>query len=175
MRRHYCIMSVAVTAIITLLCSVAFGIDASPLDRASTPQYVTPEQSERVNSSATYTGTLRVFVTDNDRWDDNDGDRIHNALVGIPIQQSFTLNDGDSLMWDTEFNYYGLTEAHTTVVAAIYNSYGYQGYSVPPNENPFIVHEVDASAEARCGTSGYNIAAAGFTHSVLVEEGSTTW
>jgi len=168
-------MCVAATAIALLFCSAVFGIEASSLDRAPNPEITVQEPVADVNSAATYTGIIRVFVTDSDRWDDNDGDRIHNAFVGLPLQQNFTLNDNDSLMWDLEFSYYGLTEEHTTVVAAVYNSYGYQGYSVPPNGYPFTVHEVDASAEAKCGRSGYNIAASGFTHSAFVEEGSTTW
>jgi len=176
MRRHHCIMCVAATSIALLLCSATFGIEATRVDLAPNPEIaVFEEPMSEMNSAATYSGIIRIFVTDNDRWDDSDGERTHNAVVGIPIQESITLNDGDSLMWDLEFDYYGLTEEHTTVIAALYNSYGYQGYSVPDNNTyPFTVHEVDATAAAHCGRSGYNIVTASFTHSVLITEGSTT-
>jgi hypothetical protein len=174
MKRTYCITYVAAILFVLLLCATAFGIEATRFDRAPNSEQTMEEPVAQASSPTTYTGTIRIFVTDNDLWNDNAGVRFHNAVVGIPLQQSFSLADGDSLEWDTEFNYYYLTEQSAVVVAAVYNSYGYQGYSVPPSSNPFTVHEVDAAAEAGCGRTGYNIAAGGFTHTVLVEEGATS-
>jgi len=160
--------------IVLLLCASAFGIQATRVDRAPNSEQTMQEPVPQASTAATYTGTIRVFVTDNDLWNDNSGVRFHNAVVGIPLQQSFSLADGDSLEWDLEFNYYYLTEQSAFAVAAVYNSYGYQGYSVPPGSNPFTVHEVDAAAEAGCGRTGYSVAGGGFTHTVLVEEGATS-
>ncbi|MCK4655686.1 MAG: hypothetical protein KAT85_01605 [candidate division Zixibacteria bacterium] len=61
------------------------------------------------------------------------------------------------------------------VIAAVFNSSSYTGYSNPPSSAPFAVHEVDATAGATSGTTGYNVETESFTHSVLVEDGSTTW
>jgi hypothetical protein len=175
MKQHHCAILVAATTILLLLSATAFGTEACRLDRDPNVAPAVEESVPQASSATTYTGTLRIFVTDSDLWRDNDGELFYHAVVGIPLDQSFTLNDGDSLMWDLNFNFYYLTEQSATVVAAVYNSDGYTGYSDPPGASPFTVHEVDAAAAADCGRTGYNIAAAGFTHTVLVEEGSTTW
>lgn len=134
-----------------------------------------------------YTGTIRVFVTEmNSRWKDDDNVPFRNGFLSFALEEYVFVGETDTLEWDVEWNgydyqdanglHYGdLRQENVKVIAAVYNSAGYTGYSDPPNARPFTVHEVDASAAAIVGTPGYNETAPGFTHTVFVEDGSTTW
>jgi hypothetical protein len=130
----------------------------------------------------TYEGTIRVFVTEIiGRWNDCDGDPFHNAFLSFALQEDFALNETDSLTWQVEwngndyFNVHGVSfgdieESNIKVIAAVFDSDSYTGYSNPPSDHPFAVHEVDATAAAECGRTGYNLITSDFTHSVFVQD-----
>jgi hypothetical protein len=133
----------------------------------------------------TYEGTIRVFVTEIiGRWNDCDGDPFHNAFLSFALQEDFALNETDSLTWQVEwngndyFNVHGVSfgdieESNIKVIAAVFDSDSYTGYSNPPSDHPFAVHEVDATAAAECGRTGYNLITSDFTHSVFVQDAGT--
>ncbi len=142
----------------------------------------------RSDALDTYTGTIRVYVSEIvSRWDDNDNIPFHNAMLSFALETGFSLNETDSLTWDLNwngndytdyggFNFGDLQEDNAIVTAAVFNPNGYQGYSYPESSGgPFTVYEIDASASATPGTTGYNILPTGFTHSVMIEDASTTW
>jgi hypothetical protein len=146
-----------------------------------------PEPVMESGSRDTYTGTIRVYVLEAiGRWDDDDGNTFHNAFISFALQEGISLAETDTLTWDLLWNgndyvdYWGhpynyLTEDNVKVVAAVFNSSGYPGYSDPPTGGQFIVNEVDACAGTMCGMTGYNTVYDNFTHTVLLEDGATTW
>ncbi len=175
------------TVILSIFLGTAMAEEVCKYERANAERNIEtpPLQSEALD---TYTGTIRVFVAEiESRWNDNDNVPFHNAMLSFALETGFTLNETDSLTWDLNWNgndhndghggtFGDLQEDNTIVTAAVYNPNGYQGYSYPgPSEGPFTVYEVDASASATPGTTGYNILPAGFTHSVMIDDASTTW
>jgi hypothetical protein len=134
-----------------------------------------------------YTGMLRVFVTEiNGRWKDDDNIPFKDAFLAFALEEYVFLSESDTLQWDVQWdghdyedadgiNYGNLREDNVKVIAAVYNSAAYPGYSNPPSGAEFAVHEVDATAAAISGQTGYNQVTEDFTHTVFVEDGSTTW
>lgn len=128
----------------------------------------------------TYSGTIHVFVTEIEgRWEDADDQIFPYAFLSFALQEPFSLGENDSLTWEVQWdgNLYGfgnVQESNLKVVAAVFNAASYTNYSDPPSGAPFAVHEIDACAAATCGTTGYNVAPTGFTHTVLVQEGATS-
>jgi len=180
-----CLLAVA---LLLLSGSVVSGQDASLWEKsipatARASDTPVPESGDR----DVYSGTIRVFVVEqSSRWSFSGGTSIYNALLGLAMEEVISVNESDSLTWSLTWNgnevfdanggsYGDLTESDVKVIAAIYNSSSYTGYSDPPTGAPFQVHEVDATAGAEPGETGYNERNDDFTHSVLVEDGSTTW
>ncbi len=146
--------------------------------------------SKRVMGSGNrdaYTGVIRVYVTEiTGRWTDDWGGPFGNAFLAFALEESIFLDETDTLTWELEWDghdyldedgvpYGDLQEDNVKVIAAVFNSAGYPGYSDPPSGLEFTVYEVDACAGATCGTTGYNLVIDGFTHTVLAEDGTSTW
>lgn len=135
----------------------------------------------------TYAGTIRVYVAEiAGRWFHDDGLRFHNAFLAFALEEEFVLSESDSLTWYAEWDghdyfdaegspYDDIQEDNVKVFAAVFDGDGYPGYSDPPSNLEFTVHEIDACAGATPGKTGCNVAVGQFTHSVLVEDGGTTW
>ena len=187
MMQRYCLSGAVGLVLILLLIGTATGEDAC---RWIPPDHVTsytPEPPAGSSERGTYTGTLRVYVTEIiGRWDDNDNVPFHNLFLAFALEQYVSLDDDDTLWRSVQWNGHNYVDAegqpfddiqenNIKVIAAVFNSSGYPGYSDPPSGAEFVVHEVDACDGATSGTTGYNETADGFTHSVLVEDGSTTW
>ena len=186
MAQRYCLLGAI--GLVLLLFSTAMGIDDAcrwePPNRAAVSAL---EPAAESGDKDTYTGTIRVFVLEKiGRWMDSDDSLFHNAFLAFALRESISLGDVDTLTWELEWDghdYYDaggqsfgdLVEDNVKVIAAVFNSSSYTGYSDPPSGAPFAVHEVDATAGATSGTTGYNEVTESFTHSVLVEDGSTTW
>jgi hypothetical protein len=187
MIRQYCLARVLALLLFALVTGTAAGQDAcvwEPPDHLTTR---TPDAVIESGNMDTYTGIIRVYVTEiTGRWNDNWGGPFHNAFLAFALEESISLNETDTLTWELEWDghdyfdidnmpYDDLQEDNIKVFAAVFNSDGYPGYSNPPSDNEFMVHEVDASAEATCGTTGNNLVTDNFTHSVLVEDGTSSW
>jgi len=188
MMRWYCMPGAAGFALILLLCGTAMGIEDAcrwepPDHNVATAQ----EPAGIAGDRDMYTGMIRVYVAEIEgRWRDEDGLPFHNAFLSFALEESVFLNETATLTWDIEwdghdyadadgYTYADLREENVKVIAAVFNSAGYPGYSDPPSGAEFTVHEVDASAAATSGTTGYNEVTEDFTHTVFVEDGSTTW
>lgn len=162
-----------------ILLAVAYLILAAPLHGSLAN--ATEDDRE------TYAGTVRVYVAEiNGRWPHENGLVFHNAFLAFALREEFVLGESDSLTWYTEWDghdyfdaegrpFDDIQEDNIVVFAAVFNADGYPGYSDPPSGNEFAVHEIDACTEAIPGRAGYNLVTGQFTHSVLVEDGSSTW
>jgi len=187
MTRQY--FSAGALGLVLLLTVSAWGMgeDAGTGERPGSPVVFPPEAESDSGDRDVYTGTIRVYVTEkSSRWLDPDGRPFHNAFLTFALEEEISVNETDSLMWNLEWDGHDYADAdgvpyddieagNIEVIAAVFNSDGYTGYSDPPSGNEFTVHEVDACAAAACGTTGYNLAYDLFTHSVIVEDCATTW
>jgi hypothetical protein len=169
----------------TMLWQGSHGIAAGErVSRLESSPMRTVNQSGELGD---YTGILRVYVTEiTGRWNDDWGGPFHNAFLAFALEDSVSLSETDTLTWELEWDghdysngrgspYDDLQEDNVKVIAAVFNSAGYPGYSYPPSGEEFTVHEVDACAESKCGSTGYNLVTDNFTHSILVEDGTSTW
>ncbi len=184
--RYHMRGTVGLILLLLLFGSVA-GQDACRIDRTGQQSAQVQQPALESGDKDTYTGTIRVYVTQTaGRWADSDGNWFHNPFLAFALQESISLGEADTLNWDMTWNghnYYDVAgdpfsdipEDSVKVIAAVFNSAGYTGYSDPPSSGQFTVHEVDACAAATVGTTGYNISNTDFTHTVLVEDGATTW
>ncbi len=181
MMRRYCLPGATGLILILFLFGSAYGVEDAC--RWESPHSYVPSALETVLQSGdkdTYSGTIRVYVTEIiGRWEDAGDSAFHNAFLSFALQEGISLTETDTLSWNLEwdgndFGFGDIQEDNIKVMAAVFNSAGYTGYSDPPSGQPFTVHEVDACAGATSGTTGYNEVTEDFTHSVLVEDGSTT-
>ena len=187
MIRRYCLAGVLGLLLFALVTGTAAGEDAcvwEPPDRLAAR---TPDALIESGDRDTYSGIIRVYVAEiTGRWNDDWGGPFHNAFLAFALEESISLNETDTLTWELEWDghdyfdiddmpYDDLQEDNIRVFAAVFNSAGYPGYSDPPSDSEFTVHEVDACAGATCGTTGFNLVTDGFTHSVFAEDGGTVW
>jgi hypothetical protein len=186
MKRRYCLPCAAGFVLLLLLFGTATGEDAcrwKPPNHLAIPA---PEPAGVSGDRDVYTGMIRVYVTETGRWKDEDNKPFHHAFLAFALEEYVFVDETQTLTWDLEWNgndyedaegqnFGDLREENVKVIAAVFNSAGYPGYSDPPSGAEFVVHEVDASAGAIPGATGYNEVTEDFTHSVLVEDGSTTW
>jgi hypothetical protein len=190
MMRRYYLPGVTGVVLLLLLFGTATGVEdacrwESP-NRVAAPVQETPALQS--GDRDTYSGMIRVYVTEAEgRWEDSDGVPFKNNFLGFALREGFVLRETDTLTWSLEwdgndffdadgYSFGDLEESNVRVIAAVFDSASYTGYSDPEVQgSPFTVHEVDAAAAAKCGRTGYNLTANGFTHSVIVVDGSTTW
>jgi hypothetical protein len=186
MERRYCLPGAVGLVLILLLSGTGTAEDAcrwEPPDHLAIPA---PEPAAVSGDRDVYTGTIRVYVTETGRWKDHNGKPFHHAFLGFALEEYVSVNETQTLTWDLEWDgndyedangqdYGDLRQENVKVIAAVFNPDGYPGYSDPPSGGEFVVHEVDATAGAVPGETGYNVVSEDFTHTVFVEDGSTTW
>ncbi len=109
-----------------------------------------------------YEGHLRVFVCEIGSslgWNDTAGKPYPNAFLEYAFNESVTIAQGGtwqkSMTWDGHLynTGYGVTYGNIArdnikVVAAVFNDTVHQGYSYPPNQNPFAAYYVDEAEGA---------------------------
>ena len=145
------------------------------------------ESTTEAGDKGVYSGMIRVYVVEPvSRWSDSDNRPYHNGFLAFVLEDSVYLAETDTLTWELEWDghhyfddddqpFDDVEENNLQVVAAVSNSDGYPGYSDPPSDYEFTVYEIDACASANCGSTGYNFLTNDFTHSVLVEDMTSTW
>ncbi len=181
-RRHFLPGAAGLVMLMLLPCT-ATGEDVC---RWGSPDQIivpAPGQIPVSSDNATYLGMIRVYVCERiSDHVDSDGVPYHNAFLSFALQTPVVLSNTDSLIWDTVWDgtaegFPDLDSANTVVLAAIFDSAGYPGQSDPDGDSSwFTVHEVDACAAAYPdGETGYNEVTESFTHSVFVDEATTTW
>ncbi len=187
MVKRYWVPGVVGLCMILLLSGAASAVDDACRWEPNLATVSTPQLAGISGEKDVYTGMLRVFVTEiNGRWKDDDNIPFKHAFLAFALEEYVFVNETDTLQWDVGWDghdfedangidYASLREDNVRIIAAVYNSDGYSGYSDPPSGGEFIVHEVDAAAAATTGVTGYNLVTEDFTHTVFVEDGATTW
>ncbi len=136
----------------------------------------------------TYIGSLRVSVVQpvSTRWRDSQGRYFEHVFLdcpihvplSIPYQETYSVTetwDGKTVVYDETNDFGFLTADSIIVIAAVYDSIPYTAYSDPPSGAEFTAYYCNAAAEARPDIPGSNIVNENYTHTVLIEEGATTW
>ncbi|UCD17930.1 MAG: hypothetical protein JSV44_03220, partial [Candidatus Zixiibacteriota bacterium] len=135
---------------------------------------------QAVSGGIDYTGWLRVYVVEPEsRWRDATGIPFEfgflafasDELISVPYQQTYT----DTIVWHgAEVGFGDIQSNNIMVIAVAFNTELHQGYSSPPDNYPFDAYYVDAAAAATIDSQWSNTTSPGFTHTVFIEEGSTT-
>jgi hypothetical protein len=138
-----------------------------------------PAAEQSLGTDAHYFDCLvRVFVVEpTSRYLDHDNFNFGYGVLDIPIDESVTLENEvpytHGVTWDGAAAGFGdITEGNIMVIAVVSTADSYTGYSDPPSNGPFDVHEVQASAAALPGETGTEDANGGYTHTVFMVEGT---
>ena len=76
--------------------------------------------------SSTYNGHLHVYVTEEtSRWNGNDGQPYHNALIGYAINKDITVGAGDTLIESSSgFSFPSMNKNNILLIATVYSPQG---------------------------------------------------
>jgi hypothetical protein len=119
------------------------------------------------HESASYDGHLRVYVTEVESargWNDTEGNPYTFPLLDYAFNQDIVISSSgawtNSLIWDGHdytdaqgYDFSNIQYGNLEVIAAVFNSQINQGYSDPPNGNPFDAYYVDDAAGVWLGTA----------------------
>lgn len=190
--------------VLLALCFGALGLaDQGDLPKVSaTPnrpvinmdQAVSPEPADpaavsvlaAAPSGLKSTYRLKVYIVEPEgRWLDNSGgyyfdfgflDFLHDTTLSLDYLETFQ----QTKTWHPSNHGYVDTTVHQDNIMAIAvvfdTASSGTGYSNPSGQPllPFRIRHVEAAAAATPGQPGYDTAKAGSTHTVFIEEGSTT-
>jgi thiol-disulfide isomerase/thioredoxin len=122
-----------------------------------------------------YTGRLRVYVVEPvSRWMMKNGEPYHFGFLGFAFNDNISIDPQDtfqkSITWKGD-----VIEENVMVIAVVSNSEQHQEYVSPPSDKPFKAYYTDATAAATPENTSYNTVTTNFTHTVFVEEVTTTW
>lgn len=174
-----------------LVLSIIFGSNLAAsdlkvcLDEPSVTTAITPDIEPPVvpeGDEDIYVGTVRVYLVEPfSRWRDDDGYSYRNGFLSFPIVANVNLFDGDTRYltstWDASTtSLQDISESNIEAIGVVFNVTGIPTESDPGNGQWFSARYADAAAGAIPGYPGQNnTTTAGFTHTVFVEESTTTW
>jgi hypothetical protein len=167
-------------ALFFLAYSTAAAVTPLPQSEPVDNDRARPAPEMGAGEDALYTGTLRVFMVEpTSRWTDRNGDAYQFGFLDYAMVIDISLQDTSTwtqtITWDGPGNgYQDVTEGNIMAIAALYNSVGEQKDAWPPYGYWFTAYPVDAAAAAAPGNPGQDEASGGYTHTVLVEEGTLT-
>lgn len=106
------------------------------------------------NEAATYAGHVRVFITEKSSslgWKDTAGNPYTFAMLAFAVNEPISVSPGgnyfNALTWDAgNAGFPSITPDNLKIIAGVYNAEWHQGYSYPPNSNPFNAYYVDETA-----------------------------
>ena len=168
-----------------IVCIILSGQLLAGSIPATSPALTTDSPSKSVDNSISgvatagnYNATLRVYVLEkvSPRWWDFTLAWYKHAMIGFAIDTVISIpyeGTADiSATWNGSDHDFGdITESNIMVVAALFNSEANAGDSDPESGyGSFNAYYVDATAEASSGETGSDVAALGYTHTVLIEK-----
>lgn len=129
---------------------------------------------------ADFDGKVMIYVVEPiSRWQDANLDNYSYGFLDFAIDASFSLPDKDmysqTVIWDANAaGFENVTVDNIMVIAAVFENEEHLEDSYPPYGYWYYAHYADAAAAATPGYPGQNVTASGFTHTVFVEEGTST-
>lgn len=172
---------------IIVLATAALAVDGvCPLPRRTVSPTAAvagvPSPAGNSASTANYNGTLRVYVVEPiSRWQDSQSRNYEfgylssavDSAVSIPYEGTIQV----SKTWNGNTVGFGdVSPGNIMVIATMFSATPHNDCSSPQPAAPqFVSETVDAVAAAYPGETGTNEVMPGYTHTVLIEEGTTTW
>lgn len=181
-----------VLAVFLLLAGLAVAGDLEDRCRVSdleipavvSPPTATETVSAPVNGDKDrvpdFTGSLRVYVVEPvSRYFDYNFYNYQNGFLDFAVNQSISIPYQDSIIitkvWNGSSAGFGdVTEDNIAAVAAVFNSTGHAANADPfDGLAPFTAYYADACALAGPGETASDTPDGSYTHTVLVEEGTS--
>lgn len=93
-----------------------------------------------------YTGRLKVYLTEIvSRWNGNDDKPYHFGFLEYIIDRDISVNSGENASFPETQNILDLDHENLMIIAVVFSSESHQGYSNPPDEDPFDAYYADAT------------------------------
>ncbi|MBD3404096.1 PKD domain-containing protein [candidate division GN15 bacterium] len=135
---------------------------------------------DEAEKRADYTGTIRVYIVEPEsRWWDVQGIHYDFGFLDFGLVEAIMVPENG--VWQSNFEWNattagwsGVTQDNIQATVALFNSSGYTADAYPGYGYWFTAHDADAAAAATPGTVGWNETAPGFTHTVFIEQGTST-
>jgi hypothetical protein len=133
-----------------------------------------------VKANAAYEGGVTVYVVEKtSRWTDGNGVHYGFGFLDFGAIEAISIDNKDRWSGDFTWNpsaagYGDVTSGNIMVIAVVTTDTAVMTDAAPPEGYWFNAYYVDAAAAATPGKPGENETAAGFTHTVFIEEGTET-
>ncbi|KAA3636540.1 MAG: hypothetical protein DWP97_02555 [Calditrichaeota bacterium] len=127
-----------------------------------------------------YTGNLKVFVVEPySRFQDANLDHYKFGFLGFALDLPVDLKDKETLdttaLWDGNIYGYGDIQSDNIMAQAVmFNSDPIVSDAYPPNGYWFLAYYADAACQAGINEIGQHQIAPNFTHTVYLEEGTSS-
>lgn len=172
---------ILILAILTLLFVPAVGDNAAstPIDRTAIAHEESTISPVASPSREAYHGTLRIYIEEPiSRYRDFTSKNYHFGFLGFAVNQAISVNDGevltDTVIWNVG-SLGAVSQANIEAIAVLFNAEGYPAFSSPGDGTfPFTAHYVDAAASSRPGIVGIDDASGSYTHTVFLEEATSS-
>lgn len=161
--------------ILLLAATTAFAGNFTP--RETMPGPVQQEiPALRSPDAHTYGGYLRIFMVEpNSRYKDVGGVPYDFGFLAFAKNQPITLEYGDTISQTVDWNgsTFVINDLNIMAIAVVYNGEGHQAYNDAPS-GPFTAYYIDAAAGALSGQTDVDDVSGTYTHTVFVEELTST-
>ncbi|MFQ5452676.1 MAG: hypothetical protein ACE5D6_00630 [Candidatus Zixiibacteriota bacterium] len=137
---------------------------------------ITSGNSERAN----YNGIVRVFLVEpTSRWQDANGVNFNFGFLDFPLITGVSIADketwGETVTWDAAAAGYGdITINNIMAIVVVSDAEAHPSDAYPPYGFYYDAYYVDATVSATPGVPGQIAVTPGFTHTVFIEEGTST-
>jgi len=95
--------------------------------------------------SDTYTGRLKVYLTNRIAWADYDGDAYHFGFLDYIADEDVSINGEDQKIVTKSYDVSNLDVDNLMIIAVVFNDESTTKYSEPPDGNPFDAYYADAA------------------------------
>jgi hypothetical protein len=173
--------------LIAMACLLLFGATAmgaapfSPIEKL--PQELQQSMTAPVFDidEHRHSYQLKVFVVeDSSRWKDSDNDYYEFGFLAFAVDEDVELTYTDIFTTSVIFNgsqygYSNIVEDNISVIAVVFDSEWFWANAYPGHSGyMFHAHQVQTSAMAKSGETGYDNHSGGYSHTVFIEEGTAT-
>ena len=127
-----------------------------------------------------YQGTVKVYIVEPySRWQDANLDHYSFGFLSFAATTNVTLEDKDmfsqTVVWDaSDAGFSGVVSTNIMAQAVVYDSVPVLQDAAPPYGAWYNAHFGHATATALPGVPGQQVTAPGFTHTVFIEEGTSS-
>ena len=151
----------------TLIQRPAIGLEES-----AQPQVASPDRDS-------YHGFLRIYIEEPvSRYRDYTNKNYNFGFLGFAVNQAITVNDGevltDTVIWNVG-SFSAVSQTNIEAIAVVATAEGVPAFSYPiDNTFPFTAYYAEAAASSKPGIVGIDDATGSYTHTVFLEEATSS-